>query len=169
MYVLNPGEWLAIQVWSGRESTSAEHLSVRGYEVFLPRYQERRRWCDRVKIIDRALFDGYLFCRAEENVVGAILSTRGVIRIVGPVLRTEVEALQRLVSLRLPAIPWHCIGAGTRVRIVTGPLQGVEGMVLRLKNHYRLILSVSALQRSVAVEIDSDSADVVNHSTSQQC
>jgi transcription antitermination factor NusG len=154
-------EWLAVQVWCGREHISATHLRLRGYEVFLPRYRERRRWSDRIKVVDRALFAGYVFCRIDGDVVGRIVTAPGIIRIVGdgrgplPVAAHEIEAIQRIVETHLSAEPWLAPHVGQRVRIEAGPLCGIEGVVLVAKNRHRLIVSISLLQRAVAVEIDS--------------
>jgi len=151
-------EWWAVQVWTGREATSAIHLRQRGYEVFLPCYQQLRRWSDRVKKVDHPLFDGYLFCLARPDVVSRIITVPGVIRIVGngtapiPVAHDEMQALQRLVETRLDVEPWPFLQAGQRVRVNAGPLSGVEGRIVTVKGH-RLVISVSLLQRSVAVEL----------------
>jgi len=154
--------WFAVQVRTGREHFSAEHLRWRGYEVFLPCYLQRRRWSDRVKEVNRALFAGYLFCRLHADAVGRIVTTPGVIRIVGsrndpiPVPLQEIEAIQRMVETRLMIEPWPFLHAGQRVRVEAGPLRGTQGVVLRVKDRQRLIVSIPLLQRSVAVEIDPD-------------
>jgi transcription termination/antitermination protein NusG len=152
--------WFAAQVWGGREQLCATHLSARGYDVFFPSYREHRRWSDRIKTIDRAVFEGYLFCRLSDEVFAKVVTTPGVIRIVGdgtrplPVATEEIEALQRVMERRLAAEPWEFLRAGERVRIHRGPLAGLEGIVLRTSARHRLILSVSLLQRAVSVEID---------------
>jgi transcription antitermination factor NusG len=153
-------DWFALQVWAGREVLSTRHLETRGYKVFLPRYPEYRRWSDRVKKVERPFFPGYVFSRVGPEAAGTIISTPGVIRIVTdgrrplPVAREEIEAIRRVVEARLTAEPWQYFAAGQRVRLVAGPLHDVEGVVLRINNRHRLILSVSLLQRSVAVEVD---------------
>jgi transcription termination/antitermination protein NusG len=153
-------DWFAVQVWSGHEHLSARHLSERGYEVFLPSYRERRRWSDRVKVVEQALFTGYVFCRLAPEVFGKIVTARGVIRIVGDgagplsIPASEIEAIQRIVAARLSTEPWPIPQIGQRVRIEFGPLRGIEGDVLMVKNQQRLVVSVSLLQRAVAVEID---------------
>jgi transcription antitermination factor NusG len=153
-------EWWAVQVWAGREQRSAEQLRARGYEIFLPCYQERRRWSDRVKTIERALFAGYVFCRIVSPVAAKIVTTPGVIRIVGDgsgplaVRSDEIEAIQRIVATQRSAEPWPYVQVGEYVRIEAGPLRGTEGIVQKVSNRYRLVVSVSLLQRSVSVEVD---------------
>jgi transcription antitermination factor NusG len=154
------GDWFAVQVWTGREHAAATHLRTRGYEVFLPCYRERRRWTDRVKVIERALFGGYVFCRLAREVLGLIVTVPGVIRIVGdgrgPIAlpAEEVAAIQRVVETRAAAEPFDGIRVGDRVRMEFGPLHGIEGIVVSARNLSRLVLSIGLLQRSIAVEID---------------
>jgi transcription antitermination factor NusG len=154
-------EWFAVQVWTGREQRCADRLSQRRYEVLLPSYPEFHRWSDRLKRVERPLFPGYLFCRTSAESVGKIVTTPWIIRIVGsengpvPVAAEEVAALKRVVDQGLKAEPWDYIRVGERVRICDGPLTGAEGLIVRTKSQHRLILSVSLLARSVAVEIDS--------------
>lgn len=154
------GEWFAVQVWSGREHLSARHLTQRGYEVFLPRYRERRRWSDRVRVVERSLFAGYVFCRLAPEVLGKIVTAPGVIRIVGdaarplPIPAHEIDAIQRIVATQLPAEPSPLPQVGQHVRIELGPLRGIEGVVMVVKNQQRLVVSVSLLQRAVSIEVD---------------
>jgi len=155
-------EWFAVQVWSGREHNSAKHLQLRGYEVFLPSYCELRRWTDRVKTVDRALFTGYLFCRVGALAVGTIVAAPGVVRIVSdrsgplPVPAHEIEAIQRIIEARLTVEPWRVPEVGQTVRIEQGPLRGIEGTVEIVKNRHRLVVLISLLNRAVAAEIDAE-------------
>lgn len=154
------GDWFAAQVWAGREQLSASHLRARGYEIFLPHYVEHRRWSDRVKKIDRALFPGYLFLRLGGDRLAGAITAPGVIRIVGdgqqpaPIPVHEIEAVRRIVATDLAVEPFPMARVGERVRIVAGPLRDVEGVVLSTRNGHRLVVSISLLQRSVAVEVD---------------
>jgi transcription antitermination factor NusG len=159
--------WFALQVRSRYESGVAEHLKSKGYEWFLPLYKARRRWSDRVKEIDSPLFPGYLFCRFNPYDRLPILKTPGVTQIVGynhvpvPVDDHEIEAIRRLVASGLPNSPCAYLGVGSKVRIEAGALRGLEGILTELKGKRRLVLSITLLQRSVAVEIDSDAVSVV--------
>jgi len=156
----NGHEWFAAHVRSGREHLCVRHLEMRGYKVFLPCYYEHRRWSDSIKRIYKPLFAGYVFCLIDGEVLGKLVTTPGVIRIVGdgrrpiPVPGDEIDAIRRVVEAGLGAEPTAFLQAGERVRVGIGPLQGAEGIVLRMNNRHRLVISVSILQRSVAVEID---------------
>ncbi|HVB85942.1 MAG TPA: UpxY family transcription antiterminator [Candidatus Dormibacteraeota bacterium] len=153
--------WFALQVRARHETGVANFLSGRGYEPFVPMYQGRRRWSDRIKVVDTPLFPGYLFCRFDINNRLPILTTPGVIQVVGfnrtpvPVDDSEIGAIQNLVTSGFPSQPWPFLQAGDRVQIESGPLRGLEGLLVELKGSHRLIVSVTLLQRSVAVEIDS--------------
>lgn len=155
-------EWFATQVRVGREHSCARHLRVRGYEVFLPCFLQNRRWSDRVKKIDRALFAGYVFCRVSSEMVAKIVTTPGVVRIVGdgrravPVPADEIAAVQRIVDAGLAVEPWPFLQTGQCVRIGVGPLRGTEGVVVGSRNSQRVVVSISLLRRSVAVEVDAE-------------
>jgi transcription antitermination factor NusG len=152
--------WLAVQTRSRYENFAASHLSGIGYQVFLPAYQCRRQWSDRVKHIELPLFPGYLFCRFDPHNRLPILSTPGVMQIVGigkqpvPVAESEIAAIQALIRSGLPSRPWAFSQLGQRVRIDRGPLAGSEGILTGFRGRHRLVLSIALLQRSVAVEVD---------------
>ncbi len=152
--------WFALQVKPRHEKSSAAGLLYKGYESLLPLHRSRRRWSDRVKAVDVPLFPGYVFCRFDPAHRVPILTTPGVASIVGngkapvAVADAEVAALKGLARSGLDAEPWPYLEIGSRVRIGEGPLYGVEGVLLRFKQQYRLVLSVTLLRRSVAVEVD---------------
>lgn len=156
-----PLPWFALQVRAYRETAVADHLLGKGYEWFLPQYKCRKRWSDRVKVVDAPLFPGYLFCRFNPQYRLPILTTPGVFQIVGcqgmpiAVDEAEINAIQALVASGLQNQPWPFLAVGDRVRIESGPLRDLEGILVKFKGEHRLVLSVSLLQRSVAVEIDS--------------
>jgi transcription antitermination factor NusG len=122
-----------------------------------------------VKTVERALFAGYVFCRVVSDRVAKIVTTPGVIRIVGdgsgplPVACDEIAALQRVVAASVTVEPWEFLQAGQRVRVIDGPLRDSEGIVLRTMNRHRLIVSVSLLQRSVAVEVNPAWVQMIDH------
>jgi transcription antitermination factor NusG len=155
-------DWYAVQVWAGREQSCATHLRSRGLEVFLPLYRERRRWSDRVKQVERALFGGYLFCQLGARGLWQAVQSPGVVRVVGdgrrplPLALADVVAVQRIVSSGVAAEPWAFLQTGQRVRVEVGPLRGTEGIVLCVRGLRRLVVSVALLQRAVAVELNAD-------------
>ncbi|HTW23739.1 MAG TPA: UpxY family transcription antiterminator [Candidatus Baltobacteraceae bacterium] len=153
--------WFALQVRTRHEASVANFLEGSGFEYFLPLYTCRKRWSDRIKKVETALFPGYLFCRFDPNDRLPVLKTPGVIQIAGynrcpvPVDEAEIFAIQTLVTSGLPTQPWPFLAVGDRVRIEAGPLRGHEGTLVEVKGGHRLVLSITLLQRAVAVEIDS--------------
>jgi transcription antitermination factor NusG len=154
--------WYAVRVKSNREKVVASSLEDRGYEQFLPLYRARRQWSDRVKDVELPLFAGYVFCRLDAQYRLPVLTIPGVFQFVSlgreplPVDDSEIDALQAVARAGFPAAPWPFLRTGQRVRIVRGALRDVEGLLIEVKNKHRLVLSVSLLQRSVAVEVDRD-------------
>lgn len=152
--------WFAIQVRTRHEIGIADYLSAKGYEQFLPLYKCRKNWSDRIKEVQAPLFPGYLFCRFDPSDRLPILKTPGVVQIVGngrspaPVCDAEIAALQKMVASGLPNQPWPFLHAGDKVQIEAGPLRGLEGVLVAFRGSRHLVLSVTLLQRSVAVEID---------------
>lgn len=162
--------WFALQVRMRHESGVADYLQGKGYEWFLPLYKAQRRWSDRVKEVESPLFPGYLFCRFNPNDRLPILKTPGVTQIVGynhvPVAvdEREIEAIRTLVASGVPNLPCAYLEIGSKVRIEAGALRGIEGILVDVKGKRRLVLSITLLQRSVAVEIDSDAVSLVHSS-----
>lgn len=152
--------WFAIMARTGREKSATLLLENAGYECLLPVSKYTRHWSDRVKEVEVPLFPGYLFCRMDPQNRLPVLMTPGVIQIVGvgkspiPVEEEEIVAIQRVVKNGLSTMPWPYLQVGRVARIEEGPLRGMSGIIVRIKSGMKLVLSVSLLQRSVAVEID---------------
>jgi len=160
--------WFALHVRSRFEKFVETHLEQKGYEVLCPTYLLKRKWSDRVKTITVPLFPNYVFCRFDLNNRLPILVTPGVNGIVGfgkapqTVEESEIQAIHRINAAGLSSQPCPFVSVGERVRIESGPLEGLEGIVTRVKGQDRLIVSVSLLMRSVCVEIGVYSVCPVN-------
>lgn len=152
--------WFAVQVRPKAERSVASLLGQKGYQPFLPMYMDRRRWSDRTKQLEVPLIPSYVFCRSTGDAIGRVVTTPGVIRIVGAgrtpiaVDPGEIEALQRIDAFRLRAQPFPFFHEGQIVEVLAGPLKGARGKLIRIKTGDRLAISITLLQRSVAVEID---------------
>ena len=152
--------WFALKVYTRREEMVFAALESRGYQPFLPTYLEARKYSDRIKKINAALFPGYLFCRLDVSKRLPILTTPGVEHIVGiggvpmAVPETEISAIRRVLESGRTAVPWPYLTVGEKVVIQYGSLAGVEGLISSVRGEERLILSIHLLQRSVSVEID---------------
>ena len=152
--------WCAVQVTPRHEVIVSSILRSKGYEEFLPTYKVKRQWSDRRKEIEMPLFVGYVFCKLNSRILWSIVTTPGVIRIVGTrkeigiIDEGEIQAIQAVVKYGIKVEPHAHVTIGDRVRITSGPLTGVEGLVTAYKNQQRLVLSVNMIQSSVSVEID---------------
>lgn len=153
-------KWFALQTKPRNEKQVERLLTNKGYECCLPIYRQKRRWSDRVIEIDLPLFPMYIFCRFSPSAVGKAISTPGVTRIVGfggqyaEVEFEEIKALQLLGQSDLLREPWAYIPYGSLVQVETGPLTGAQGIVCSSEDKRRLVISVTLLQRSVAVQLD---------------
>ncbi len=154
--------WYALAVRPRHERRVSLVLRSKGYREFLPMYHARRRWTDRVAEIELPLFPGYVFCQFDPGDRRVpIVTTPGVIRIVGgpngPVAVDEIEmaTVRAVVDSGIAAQPWPYLATGQAVRIQHGALAGIEGILLEVKGRRRLIVSVTLLQRSIHVDIDS--------------
>lgn len=152
--------WYALRVKSKFEKVVSVNLRAKGYDEFLPFYLSRRTWSDRTKIIELPLFAGYVFCRLDIRQRLPILQTPGVLHFVSinrepvPIDESEVAAIQQVVKHGAGTAPWPYIREGQKVIVTQGPMKDLTGILLRIKNDFRLVVSVTMLQRSVAVEID---------------
>lgn len=152
--------WFAVQTRARYEQFVAAHLDAKGYQWLLPLYKCRRQWSDRIKELKLPLFPGYIFCRFNPLDRFPILAIPGVILVVGigknpiPVEDSEIAAIKTAAECGLRSQPWPFLQVGQQVRINYGPLFGLEGLLVGLKGHHRLVLSITLLRRSVAVEVD---------------
>jgi transcription antitermination factor NusG len=155
-----PREWWAVYTRHQHEKTVAENFSSSGLEVFLPLYNVVRQWKDRKKHLALPLFPCYVFLRGESGRRVQVLSTPGVHYIVtiagrpAAIPEVEIEAIRRAAQSPLGVEPHPFLRCGDRVRIKSGPLADIEGILVRRKSSYRLILSAELLQKSIAVEVD---------------
>lgn len=152
--------WFVLRVKTNREKSIACLLRQKGYVDFLPLYTEPRKWSDRIKEMQLPLFPGYVFCRFDAQHKLPVLTTPGIIHIVGaggipePVNETEIAALQLAVTSGRFLEPWPFLKVGQRLTIQSGPLRNVEGILSEIKGERKLVLSITLLQRSVAVQIE---------------
>jgi transcription antitermination factor NusG len=159
------GAWYAAYTCSRHEKRIAQQLEDRGIEHFLPVYRSVRRWKDRKKELELVLFPGYVFVRMELSHRLQVLQLPGVVRLVSfngrpaPLPADEIEALRNGLAHNVRAECHPFLNVGQRVRVVCGPLAGAQGILVRRRNNSRLVISIEAIMRSVALEIDE--ADVV--------
>ncbi len=152
--------WHALYTRHQHERIVAQALTGKGFDIFLPQYRTVHRWKDRWKELELPLFPNYVFVLGGLDRMLNILTTPGVHSLVSwggrpaDIPQHEIDSVRRLVESPLRVQKHPFIRTGDRVRIRSGPLEGIEGILVRSKSAYRLVLSVEMLARSAAVEVD---------------
>jgi transcription antitermination factor NusG len=152
--------WYVTHVYSRHEKQVLSQLEERKIECFLPLYRSVRRWKDRRKELDLALFPGYVFVRMDLKDRLRVLQLPGVVRFVSfnggpvPLPEGEIETLSRGLAGGVRAEPHPYLTVGRRVAIKHGPLAGAQGILVRRKEKFRVVLSIDLIMRSVMVEVD---------------
>lgn len=155
--------WFAVRVRPRHEKVVECSIQCRVIELYLPLYRTRHKWADRYKELTLPLFPGYLFSRFDPYSKASVLSCPGVLEIVSightpaPIDESEIVDLRKLTSTPGAVYgPWEYLKAGDPVEVVQGALRGIRGILIQIKSGVRIVISVSLLQRSIAIEIDRD-------------
>jgi transcription antitermination factor NusG len=152
--------WYAIYTKHQHEKSAADLLARKGFEILLPLYRSIRRWKDRDKSVLSPLFPCYLFVRTDLSRKVDILRTPGVFWLVESggcacqIPDTDVEEINKIVQSPARVAPHPYLKSGEWVRVRHGALEGLEGILTRFKNQYRVVVTVEPLRKSVAVEVD---------------
>jgi len=153
-------QWFAAYTTPRHEKHVSELLVERQIETFLPLYRTSRQWKKSSPVVlELPVFPTYVFVRIDRRSRGSVLSTPGVMSIVGssqepwPLPDFEIEALRASMQTRRVE-PHPYLKVGERVRVKVGVMAGVEGILIRKKNEFRVVLSLDAIMQSVAVEVD---------------
>jgi transcription antitermination factor NusG len=166
--------WSAVYTRHQHEKTVAEMLNMKGFEVFLPLYESVRRWKQRRKVLQMPLFPCYVFVRGAVAKRLPVLTTPGVHMLlcegdkVATIPEEEIQAIRRTVDGDSRVEPHPFLKCGDRVRVIRGSLSGIEGFLVRKKNVFRLVLSVSMLAQSVAVEVYAEDVEPVGTRVSSE-
>jgi len=159
--------WYAAYTSPRHEKKVAQQMEGNRIQSFLPLYRSVRRWKDRSKELDLPLFPGYIFVRIALRDRLQVLQVPGVVQLVSfsgkpaVVPDAEIDALSRGLAGGLHAQPHPYLKVGKRVRVHSGPMSGVEGVLVRRKDKFRIVLSIHLIQRSVAVEVDESEVEPV--------
>jgi transcription antitermination factor NusG len=159
--------WYAAYTCANHEKSVAKQLEARSVEPFLPVYEKLSRWKDRRVKVQLPLFSGYVFVRMRLEEKLRVLQVPGLVRLVGfngqptPLADDEVEAMRNGLGEGVLAEPCPYLQVGRRVRIKSGALRGLEGVLLKKKHGYRFVLSLELIQRSIAVEVDAADLEAI--------
>ncbi len=153
-------QWYAAYTRSRHEKVVAETLQQRTVEHFLPLYETVRKWKNGRFRVQLPLFPGYLFVHIALRDRLRVLQVPGVVRLVGfngvptPLPQAELEIIRSVLSKGIEAEPHPYLRVGQRVRITSGPMEGLQGILLRRRGRPRVVVSVDLIMRSVALDID---------------
>ena len=153
-------QWHAAYTIANHEKRVAQQLTWRSVEHFLPVYESVRRWKDRRVRLQLPLFPGYVFVRLALRDRLRVLAVPGVARLVGfdgrptVVPAEDIEAIRACLERNRDVQPHPYVRCGQRVRVLSGPLAGLSGIVVRQKNRTRFVVSFDVLERSVSVELE---------------
>ena len=161
------GNWYALYTYPRHEKLVAEQIERRDISCFLPLYRSVRRWKDRRKELELALFPGYVFVHIALQDRLQVLQVPGAVRLVtfngqpAALPEQEIECLRNRQSSfgTIESHPYLCVGR--RVRVRSGPMQGLEGIIRRSKDKCRVVFSLDLIMRSVAVEVDEADVELV--------
>jgi transcription antitermination factor NusG len=154
--------WFALTVGPSHERRAERSLVNQGFEAYLPVYRVQRRWSDRIKSLDAALFPGYVFCRFAYPDRIRVLNSPGVRSIVttgknpAPVDEAEISAVRSLLASGRPLLPWPYLRIGQQVVIRDGQFASLRGVIVRAKDSWRVVVSVESLNCSLSIEVDAD-------------
>lgn len=152
--------WYAVYTRAQHQKQVAVQLEGRAVECFLPLYESVRRWKDRRVVLQLPLFPSYVFVHLERSERRQVQQTPGVVHLVGfggvpcPIPDAEIEALQVCLARKVRMKPHPYLTVGRRVLVRSGPMEGLEGILVRRKSDYRLVLSIDSISSSVCVELD---------------
>jgi transcription antitermination factor NusG len=162
-----PPHWYAVYTSPRHEKRVREHLEHRRVESFLPLFRSLRRWKNGCKAqVELPLFPGYLFVNIPRDERVRVLDVPGILSFVGPKSEParlsdfEIETLRSGLHLQ-NFEPYRGLAIGRRVRIQAGPLQGLEGTLVRNAKGLRIVITVDLIQQSVAVELDADAVEAL--------
>jgi len=168
---LLPGKlWYAIYTRAQHQKQVAAQLEGRAVECFLPLYESVRRWKDRRVLLQLPLFPSYVFVHLGLAERRRVLQTPGVVHLVGfggvpcPIPDAEIEVLQACLTNNVRMKPHPYLTVGRRVLVRSGPMEGLEGILVRRKSDYRLVLSINSISSSVCVELDAIDVEPVTGS-----
>jgi transcription antitermination factor NusG len=161
------GLWYAVYTKSRQEKKVAAELSAKDVDTLLPLYASRHRWNTRLVVVRLPLFPSYLFVNIRRTDRVKVLQTFGVVDFVrfdgrpAPIPASQIEAVRRCLDADCTIKPCRFVSIGSRARIRSGPLEGVEGVVSRSKRQTRFVISVDLIQSSLRVEVDSASIEAL--------
>ncbi len=166
--------WHAVQVLTNHEKRVTQHLSCRSLEHYLPVYSERSKWSDRTVTLDRPLFPGYVFIRFTPGERLSVLSTPGVLHLLGKgttglIPCIEIERIQAALTNGHLLQPHPAISKGMRVRMKEGIFAGVEGKVAHIRQNCKVVLALSGVDQCFSLEAQMNEIEIIGETAHADC
>jgi len=173
MHATAPDSWYALYTKHQHEKAVARNLTCKGFEIFLPLYAAARNWKDRVKLLSLPLFPCYVFLRGDLGRRLDIITTPGIHALVSnggqpaAIPAAELDCIRQAVVSGARVRPHPLLKCGDWVRVRCGPLAGIQGILMRKRNVYRLVISIEMLGKAAAVEVDAVLVERLNANPSK--
>jgi transcription antitermination factor NusG len=163
---MHESRWHVLHVVANHEKRVAQHLTARSLEHYLPLYSERSRWTDRVVKLERPLFAGYVFVRLGLEARLPVVTTPGVLRLLGETERdtvseTEIARIRDGLASGCLLRPHAGMALGSRVRVLSGVFEGAEGIVTDFRKQCRVVIELSATRQCFSLELDLEDIEVL--------
>ena len=159
--------WYAVYTLPNNEKSLVKHLNIRQIESFLPTWESARTWKNRQRVkIVQPLFPSYLFVRIRDMERSKVLQSPGALRIIGncqgplSISEPEIEFL-RSDFCRQRVEPYRELVVGKKVRIKSGPMQGIQGTLVQKRNSMRFVVSIEMINQNAAMEVAADEIETV--------
>ena len=158
--------WCVLHVVANHEKRVAQHLMARSLEHYLPLYSMRSKWSDRVVDLQRPLFAGYVFVRFPNEARISVVSTPGVLRMLGDsagetVPAAEIERIRAGLAGGCILRPHPAVSLGEHVRVCRGVFEGVEGIVTELRHQCKVIIALATTRQCFSLEVDLDDIEIL--------
>lgn len=170
--MINLDRWFVLYTKPAKEKSVSFLLRQKGIECLVPMYRSKRKWFYKVVDIELPLFSRYVFCRLNRSLLSKAIATTGVLNVVSfngepaEIAKNEIDSLFNLSRSNVLSRPWQFIPSGIQIKIESGPLSGSRGIFHYDNGNGYLVISISLLQRSVAVRIeDSVKVSIVDDNT----
>lgn len=160
--------WYACYTRSRHEKRVEDQLAQRGFETYLPLLARARQWSDRQKVVEFPLFPGYVFGRFALEHIHQVLTVPGVATVIrhngvpSPIADEELENVRRFVTAlgETGQVPEpRALEPGQPVRVMRGPFEGVEGVVVERRGRRRVLVGLKTIGQGMEIDIDGQSLD----------
>ena len=170
-----PSRWYVLYVKARHEKFVNEWLTNSGYKTFLPLVKTLKEWSDRKKYVHEPLFSNYMFIRVTERQIAPVKDVPGVIKFVefrkelATIPQKQIDNIKKILSGRFPVEVDNLeeLEPGVPVKVLYGPMQGLEGELIERRGKKRMAVSVNNINKSILVEIPPEHLKVIKQNENE--